>query len=206
MLTTTVAVVAETVPVLWYANRASGFVLLALLTLTTVAGVLARSAPGSATWPRAATQSVHRNVGLLAAVFLVVHVVTSAVDEFVDIRWWHALVPFTGSYERPWLGLGVVALDMIIAIVITSLARRRLSHGWWRAIHFSAYAVWILGVVHGLAMGTDSGTRWGQSFTVVCALLVAVAVGARLMSVGARPPIAGAPTTTPVSVSRRMNP
>lgn len=206
MLTTTslLALTTEGAPVLWYANRASGYVLLGLLTLATAAGVLATSAPGTSGWPRAATQALHRNIALLATVFLAVHIVTAAVDEFVDIRWWHTLVPFTGSYERPWLGLGVVAVDLLIAIVVTSLLRHRVPHRWWRALHLSAYAVWVLGMVHGIAMGTDSGTRWGLGFSVACALIVAMATGARIMSVGGRPPAAGAPTAAPVTVGRRM--
>jgi methionine sulfoxide reductase heme-binding subunit len=95
MLSAAVTTVTEEAPVLWYANRGSGFVLLLLLTITTVAGVLAGAVPGSRDWPRAATQAMHRNVGLLSAAFLAVHAATTVVDEFVDVRWWQALVPFT---------------------------------------------------------------------------------------------------------------
>lgn len=198
------AVVAEPAPVLWYANRGSGFVLLVLLTTTTAAGVLATAAPGSAGWPRAATQSLHRNIGLLSAVFLVVHVATSVLDAFVDIRWWHAFVPFAASYERAWLGLGVVALDLMIAIVLTSLLRGRMNHRAWRVVHFAAYVVWALGLLHGLMLGTDAGTRWGLALTAGCTLLVAAAVGMRVTSTGARPPVAGAPKDRPVDATARV--
>lgn len=193
------AVVAEEAPVLWYANRGSGFVLLGLLTITTVAGVLAGAVPGSREWPRAATQAMHRNVGLLSAAFLAIHVVTTVVDEFVDVRWWQAIVPFTSGYERVWLGLGVVGLDLIGAVIITSMLRHRLGHRLWRGIHVVSYLAWALGTVHGLAMGTDAGTRWGVAFAAVCAMAVAVAVGARLVSARAAPPSAGVPTANPVT-------
>lgn len=205
MLTTLVqAAAAETEPVLWYANRGSGFVLLGLLTLTTASGVLAGVVSGSSGWPRAAGQSMHRNIGLLSMVFLAVHVVTASVDEFVDIRWWHTLVPFTGEYQQPWLGIGVVGLDLLLAIVVTSLVRHRMSHRAWRAVHMFTYVAWAMGLVHGLGMGTDAGARWGLSFSVVCALLVAGAAGARLVSAGTQPPTAAAATEKPVNVDRRM--
>jgi len=200
------ALTNESVQVLWYANRGSGFVLLGLLTVATAAGVLATAAPGSPGWPRAATQSLHRNISLLAAIFLGVHVVTATVDEFVDIRWWQTLVPFSGAYERLWLGIGVVALDLIVAIVLTSLVRRRMSHRAWRTVHVAAYAVWVLGALHGLGMGTDAGSRWGLAFSTGCGLVVAAAVGARVMALGSRPPVAGAPTAAPLNVARRMTP
>lgn len=199
------AATAETAPVLWYANRGSGFVLLGLLTVATAAGVLATSAPGSRGWPRAATQSLHRNIGLLAALFLAIHAVTAAVDEFVQIRWWDTLVPFFSAYERWWLGVGVVAVDLLVAVILTSLLRHRMTHLSWRVVHVLAYAVWALGAAHGLALGTDATTRWGLSFSVGCALVVAAAVGARVTSLGSRPPAAGAPTATPVKVTRRMS-
>jgi DMSO/TMAO reductase YedYZ heme-binding membrane subunit len=205
MLTAAVGTaVTEEAPVLWYANRGSGFVLLALLTVTTVAGVLAGAAPGTREWPRAATQAMHRNIGLLSALFLAVHVVTTVVDEFVDVRWWQALVPFTSTYERVWLGLGVVALDLILAVILTSMLRHRLGHRLWHGVHVLAYFAWALGVVHGLAMGTDATTRWGVVFTAVCAMAVAVAVGARLVSARTAPPPSGVTTTEPVRVPRTL--
>jgi methionine sulfoxide reductase heme-binding subunit len=198
-------VVVEEAPVLWYANRGSGFVLLGLLTVTTVAGVLAGAVPGSREWPRAATQAMHRNIGLLSAMFLAVHVITTVVDEFVDVRWWQAIIPFTSTYERQWLGLGVVALDLILAVILTSLVRHRLGHRVWHGIHLLSYFAWVLGVVHGLAMGTDATTRWGVAFTAVCAMAVAVAIGARLVSARTAPPPAGVATTEPVSVRRTLS-
>jgi len=192
-------------PVLWYANRACGFVLLALLTLTTTAGVLAGALPGTRDWPRAATQSLHRNLGLLSVLFLVVHIASAVIDEFVDIRWWQALVPFTSPYERGWLGIGVVALDLILAVALTSLARPRINHQVWQRIHWFSYAAWLLGMIHGIGMGTDASSRWGLGISIGCAVMVAVAVGVRLVTARSAPPRAGAPTAEPVQVGRRVS-
>lgn len=205
MLSAAVTTVTEEAPVLWYANRGSGFVLLLLLTITTVAGVLAGAVPGSREWPRAATQAMHRNIGLLSAAFLAVHAATTVVDEFVDVRWWQAIIPFTSPYERNWLGVGVIALDLILAVIITSLLRHRLGRRLWRGIHVLSYVAWALGALHGFAMGTDATTRWGIAFTAVCTLAVAAAIGARLMSARSAPPSAGVPTAAPVSVRRTIS-
>jgi DMSO/TMAO reductase YedYZ heme-binding membrane subunit len=193
----------EDAPVLWYANRASGVVLLVLLTIATVAGVLAAIAPGSQGWPRMATQALHRNVALLAMVFLGVHIATAVADEFIDIRWWHSVVPFAAAYDRAWLGLGAVAVDLMIAIIVTTSVRRRLGHGPWRAVHVTAYAAWAFGAAHGVGIGTDGTTRWGLAVTAGCLAAVAIATGARLAAVRRRPPAAGAPTARPVAVGRR---
>ena len=58
--------------------------------------------------------------------FLALHVGTTVVDKFVSIPLTAAFIPFTSSYKMVWLSLGAVALDLLIALVATSLIRNRL--------------------------------------------------------------------------------
>jgi sulfoxide reductase heme-binding subunit YedZ len=76
--------------------------------------------------------------------------------------------------------LGALSFDLILAIVITSLARRRLGYGAWRATHWVAYASWPIALIHGLGIGTDAGSTWSLLITLVCLVTVGVAVAARL--------------------------
>jgi sulfoxide reductase heme-binding subunit YedZ len=167
-------------PALWFANRGTGFILLLLLTLSTMLGVLSTSRVSPRLWPRMLSQGLHRNVSLLAVTFLAAHVTTAVVDTFVDIRWWQAFVPFGGTYKPVWLGLGAFALDLLIAVTATSLLRHRMSHRPWRAVHVMAYAAWGLGLLHGLQMGTDSASAWGAALNYGCIAVVSLAVLARL--------------------------
>jgi len=167
-------------PMLWFANRGTGFVLLVLLTLSTMLGVLSTARVTSRIWPRMLSQGLHRNVSLLAVTFLGAHVITAVVDTFVDIRWWNAFVPFTGTYKPLSLGLGSFALDLLIAITVTSLLRHRMSHRPWRAVHLLAYGAWVLGLLHGMLIGTDASTSWGTLLNYGCIAAVGVAVLARL--------------------------
>jgi len=167
-------------PELWFANRGTGFVLLVLLTLSTMLGVLSTSRVSLRLWPRMLTQGLHRNVSLLAVTFLAAHVATAVADTFVDIRWYDAFVPFGGKYMPLWLGFGALALDLLIAVTATSLLRHRMSHRPWRVIHVMAYGAWGLGLLHGLQMGTDAGTAWGAAINYGCIGVVLVAVLVRL--------------------------
>ena len=166
-------------PELWFANRGTGFVLLVLLTLSTMLGVLSTSRVSLRLWPRMLTQGLHRNVSLLAVTFLAAHITTAVVDTFVDIRWWNAFVPFTGAYKPLWLGFGSFALDLLLAVTVTSLLRHRMSHKPWRAVHVMAYAAWGMGLVHGMKMGTDAATVWGAALNYGCTAAVSVSVLAR---------------------------
>jgi methionine sulfoxide reductase heme-binding subunit len=147
-------------PMLWYANRATGVVLVGLLTLATGIGVVSTARTGSPRWPRFATQALHRNVSLLAMAMLVTHIASAVVDTYVDIRWYDAVVPLVGRYRPVWLGLGAVSFDVLVAVTLTSLVRERLNRRWWRSVHVSAYLAWAIGVVHGIGIGTDTSSVW----------------------------------------------
>ena len=172
-------------PLLWYLNRGSGVVALVLLTATTVLGVLALDGRPGTRVPRFVVQAVHRNVALLAVLTLAAHVATAVLDEFVDIRWWQAALPFTAGYERVWLGLGALGLDLVVVVVVTSLLRDRLSRRTWYALHQSTYLLWLSSILHGAGMGTDlAGPQW--PVTVACAGAVAAAATWRLVRAALR--------------------
>ncbi len=170
-------------PYLWYLNRSTGFVILGLFTMTTALGILATGGRAGRGLPRFVTQAVHRNLALLSVVMLGVHVTTAVVDSYVDIRWWQTLVPYVGSTYLPlWLGLGTLALDLVLVITVTSLLRTRMRHRSWRAVHVLAYAGWAASVAHSIGIGTDirNGTSWAQLTVAACVAVVAGATVLRL--------------------------
>ena len=187
-------------PILWYLNRGTGVVVLVLLTITTVLGIVALGNRSGRGLPRFVTQALHRNLALLSVVLLAVHVVSAVVDEYVDIRWWQAFVPFGATYEPLWLGLGAVALDLIAVVVLTSLLRHRMQHRAWRLIHVSSYGLWVMSLLHGIGMGTDLRGGWWIA-AVACAAAVPLAATYRLfLLVTDRPTPEPNPPKTPTNV------
>ena len=174
-------------PTLWYLNRSTGLVVLALLTFTAVLGVLA-TARGGRLLPRFVGQVLHRNLALWSVVLLVLHVTTAVVDTYVDIRWWQAIVPWAGSTYLPlWLGLGTLALDLIVLVVVTSLLRARMRHRTWRLVHVLSYAAWGIAVGHGLGIGTDlRNPGWERTAVYASVALVAGVALIRLVGATAR--------------------
>jgi predicted ferric reductase len=162
---------------LWYATRASGIVALVLLTLTMVLGLTTTSRARARHWPGFAQQELHRRISILAVVFVAIHVLTSILDTFVHIGWLAIIVPFTSSYSRFWVGMGTVALDLMVAVFVSSLLRARVKPGTWRAIHWLAYGSWPVALAHTFGMGTDAGEQWVIALGVVCI----VSVGAALL-------------------------
>jgi methionine sulfoxide reductase heme-binding subunit len=167
-------------PILWYASRATGLIALLLFTGSVALGALGGGRFSSARWPRFALAAVHRNVSLLAVVFLAVHIVTAVVDPFAGIGWLDVIVPFGSVYHPFWLGLGAVATDLVIAIVVTSLLRPRVGRRLWRWVHWTSYACWPLAVVHGIGTTpADIRLSWVVVLNLVCVLVVLFAVGWR---------------------------
>ena len=176
-------------PYLWYLNRASGLVLLVVLTVTLVLGVLAAGRSTPPWWPRFATAALHANLAGVSVALLAAHVVTALVDGFVDIEPVDAVVPFLSSYRPLWLGLGTLASSLLVAAVVTAAGRGLLAPTLWRRAHLLVYPAWPLAVLHGLGTGSDTTRRPVLLLTFAAVLAVVLAVVARL-SVLERPPAA----------------
>ncbi|MGY5013909.1 ferric reductase-like transmembrane domain-containing protein [Streptomyces sp. 900105755] len=164
---------------LWYANRATGAVGLVLFTVVVLLGIAVRLRVRLPGLPRFGTMSLHRMLSLSATAFLALHVTVAVVDGYVHITALDALVPFVSGYQPLWLGLGTVALDLLLAVLVTSLLRDRLGHRAWRAVHWLAYASWPVALVHGVGIGTDAGTDWMTWLTVSCVATVVTAFALR---------------------------
>jgi methionine sulfoxide reductase heme-binding subunit len=169
----------------WFLARSTGAVALVLLTASVLLGVLGsmRFAAGRK-WPRFTIDALHRDVSLLVLVLLVVHIVTSVLDGFAPITLLDAVIPFGAAYRPLWLGLGAVAFDLLLAVLVTSVLRRRFGYRSWRAVHWLAYASWPVAVFHGLGTGSDTRVWWMLVLTGACVAAVLVAVWARIAAIG----------------------
>ncbi len=161
---------------LWYLARGSGVVSLILFTVVVALGIGTRSGRAFAGMNRLAVASVHRSAALLALVFLAVHVSTLVLDPYAQLDLVDLVLPFGAGYRPFWVGLGTLALDLVLAVVITSLLRERIGLRAWRAVHWLAYAMWPIALLHGIGSGTDRGAVWMLAIDAVCVLAV-IAVG-----------------------------
>lgn len=165
---------------LWYASRATGVVSLLLMTAVLLIGLLVTRQGRLPGLPRFAITGLHRNMSLIAVVFVALHVLTAVVDGYVTIPLTAAVVPLTSGYERLWLSLGAVSLDLSLAMIVTSLLRRHLSRRVWRVVHLLAYLSWPVAWLHSFGASKDLQHGWLFLMTVACAVAVGAAVIWRL--------------------------
>ncbi len=166
--------------ILWAIGRASGVVSLVLLTASVWLGVVTRSGRPLPGLPRFSVTLVHRNVSLLAVVFVVVHVLTLLADPYAKLTPADLVIPFLGAYRPFWLGLGTVAVDLLLAVVVTALLRRWLGRRVFRAVHWLSYALWPVALAHTIGAGTDGTSVWMLVLSGAAVLAVLVAAGWRL--------------------------
>ena len=138
---------------------------------------------------RVTAQALHRAMAFGAIAFLAIHIVLEIIagrSQPAD-----AVVPFLDKGKTFYLGLGTVASDMFIVIIMTGIYRARLAASMspkaWRVIHASAYAAWIFGLVHGLLAGRPAKSFFGFSGFVAwsygaCVVAVAAALMVRLVA------------------------
>jgi len=168
----------------WYLARGSGIISLSLFTIAVSLGLLTAGRISTSRWPRFVTESLHRNVSLASVVFLIVHIVTILLDDYVSIGLLEAVVPFVGTYSPFYLGMGALAFDVIIMLVVTGVMRTRMSFKVWRLIHWMAYIGWPVAVVHTIGIGTDQA--WSLITVGVGVALVLACGGYRVASVRRR--------------------
>lgn len=174
---------------LWYVGRGTGVVTLVLFSIVVALGIATRSARPVLGMPRFAVTAVHRSASLLALVFLGIHIVSMLVDPSAPLYLVDVVVPFAGPYRALWLGLGTIAMELIVALVVTSLLRPRIGLRTWRFVHWAAYLAWPVAILHSVGTGTDNGQPWLWAVVVSCGVLVLASLWYRMSIRPVRAPV-----------------
>ena len=157
---------------------------LALVALTAAVGVGVMAADRIVMTPasRVVAQAVHRAVSFAALAFLAIHIVLEIFAHRSHVI--DAFVPFLAHGRTFYIGLGTIASDLVVILVVTGIARGRFATGrpWtWRAIHATAYLAWPLAIVHGLLAGRAAKPYVDWSYGA-CLAAVGLALIIRLVA------------------------
>lgn len=167
---------------LWFVSRGSGLVLLVALSSVVALGVATRLGSSPGRLPRFVVAELHRTLSLFGVALLALHVTTAVLDPFVSIGWIAGVVPFVSHYRAAAIGLGTLAVDLLGAVLITSVLRHRLGYRTWRGLHWLAYVAWPIAVVHAFQAGTDFRVWWAAALEWGAVGVVATAVATRVIA------------------------
>lgn len=172
-------------PTLWYVTRAAAISAYLLLSLTVVLGLLrstlrvSRSGGSGSIW---FLDEAHQFAALLAAGFVLLHLVTLVLDPVVPFSLGNLLVPVGEPYQPFATTLGVFTLYTLAVVLLSSWFRGALSYGFWRALHGISFAAFALVTLHGLLDGTDSGQAWMRLVYLGISVLVLLLIVARVLA------------------------
>lgn len=171
-------VAGEGIPPTWLFLRVTGIVSLALLTLAVVLGIGGPAVRRPAA--RLPVVAIHRAAAMTGLVLLAAHVLLAVADSYVDIPPLALVVPGVSRWQPLWVGLGALAVDLLLLVGITTATRLRAPRLWRRA-HLLAYPAWLVAWLHALTAGTDAGSLPMVVLALAGAAGVLVAATARLM-------------------------
>jgi len=165
---------------LWFATRGAGVVSLLLASAVVVLGLLTTARWQRPGWPRFLTAELHRTVALVSVAFTALHVVTAILDPYAQLGILAALLPLASSYRPVAVAWGVLSVDLLLAVMLTSLLRDRIGYRTWKAVHWLAYAGWPLAVLHSITAGSDATAPWMLLVDAVAIGSVVAALAFRL--------------------------
>jgi hypothetical protein len=144
----------------WFVGRGSGIVAYLLLTVSVVLGIALSRRWHSAAWPRLVVHEAHRWATITFYLFLGIHVATMLLDTYVGFSVTDVLVPLASAYRPVWLGLGIVAAELALAIGASLWLRDWIGYRAWHALHGLAYPLFAASLLHGIGTGSDTGAAW----------------------------------------------
>ena len=170
------------VPWTWLLIRASGITAWGLLTAVVVWGILLRTRVLGRVASPQGLLVMHRWLSALALGFLFVHMALLLIDPAVQFTPTQLLIPFTSTWQPFAVGLGTLALWMLIPVSVMGRLRSRLGkagNAWFRRTHLIAYAAWPVATAHYVLAGTDAIAQWSVALLIAGTSLIVLALLAR---------------------------
>ncbi|MEN8237911.1 MAG: ferric reductase-like transmembrane domain-containing protein [Actinomycetota bacterium] len=159
----------------WYLSRSTGLVAAVLIIAAFIWGVLLSTQLVKPVKKPAWLLDLHRWLGTLAVVFVVLHLVALLADSYVEFDITDILVPFASEWKPAAVAWGVVGLYLLVIIQLSSWQpiRSRISRRVWHAVHLISFPlVWVV-IMHSGAAGTDVTSRY---YTLGVLALVTISV------------------------------
>ncbi|RDB32947.1 ferric reductase-like transmembrane domain-containing protein [Exiguobacterium sp. RIT594] len=141
----------------WTMIRLSGLTGHFFLTLSVLAGLLG-SFPALRK-QKARLHNIHLYSGWAGLLAIVLHATLIVVDTYAPLRLLEILIPGTASYEPLWNAFGTISLYLFGFVLVTSdFLKEALGKTLWKLTHWLVLPAWLLMTLHGIFIGTDTGT------------------------------------------------
>ncbi len=154
----------------WITSRAAGIAALLLSSVAVSAGLLMSFRAVKRRGPD--LRVTHEALSLATLVALAIHGLSLLGDSYLHPSLAGVAVPFAGSYKTLWTTTGVVAFWALAILGLSYYLRGRIGVQRWRRLHRFTALAWVLGIVHSLGEGSDSGQTWFLAMTAIAVVPV----------------------------------
>jgi len=200
--------------ILWIWLRAAGIGAYIALFLSVVWGLISSTSLVTKRVSKPTGNHFHAVVASTGLALLALHIVLLVMHEYMPFGVLDVLVPMRDTFRPVAIAFGIVAMYMLVIVIVSSWAKKRLSKNLWRGIHLLAVPTFMLSFMHGVWAGTDTQRPWMLAMYIISGLIVLLLVLVRAFTFGYRPPRPapperakktprpeGAPEATPVAAS-----
>jgi methionine sulfoxide reductase heme-binding subunit len=146
---------------LWYVTRTLGIAAYITLVISCALGMLRVTARRSGEQLNWLVDEMHMFVASVSGVLVLGHIVALYFDPFLPFSLVNLLLPLPSQpYRTLAVNLGVLSFYCVVALLLSSWARRRLAYGIWRNVHNLSIVLLVLVTLHGWLAGSDAGEPW----------------------------------------------
>lgn len=139
----------------WEWIRLLGFVAYFYFTLSIIFGLL-RKTPTIKSFKNLLFQ-LHQSAGWFGFVAVLVHMLLLIIDRYEPYRISELMIPFASDYKSVLSGLGTIAFYLFLIVFLTSdVFIRKMKFSIWKIIHNAVLPAWLISLVHGIFIGTDT--------------------------------------------------
>ena len=166
----------------WLGIRASGITAWGLLTAVVLWGLLLKTQLLGRYAHPMKLLDLHRWLGVIAMLFLVVHMVLLMVDSFMKFSIFQVLIPGLASNNAWAYGLGTIAFWLLLPVTFLGRLRAKMGqigNAWFKRAHIAAYFAWPIATAHYVLAGTDALKQWSLGLLFTATALVVMALLAR---------------------------
>jgi len=156
----------------WYMGRASGFIAFGLLLASVVLGLAISSRVFDGLLVRPWVFEMHQFMSLYVLFIMFFHALIMLPDPYAKFELWRLLVGFASPYRPLAVGAGAIALYGTVIVSLSFYMKGRIDQRGWRMLHYTTFGLFVLGMVHGIYAGTDSGAQWAQIIYLSAGLTV----------------------------------
>ncbi|MBB3110710.1 DMSO/TMAO reductase YedYZ heme-binding membrane subunit [Paenibacillus phyllosphaerae] len=171
---------------LWQAMRTMGMISFLAITAGVCLGII-YSMPVWSGAVKKKLYKIHSTLTIGGAAIGMLHGMISVIDTYTPFTWSEVLIPFTADYHPVLSGLGTLSGYLLLIVILTTDLRGKLGRKLWMTLHLLAYPAFIMSLVHGFFLGTDSSNPYIQWIYAVAlsAVLLTTLVRATIRSLAA---------------------